>query len=100
MAEAAPAARTATFAPPQEAEVKVSGPSWRRGALRSAGPPPEPEPVVPAGTGPLTTVAGQPALEDTDPTQTAPDTGAAEAERAPRRRTRTARTARAGTGAR
>ncbi|MFC3521633.1 ribonuclease E/G [Streptomonospora nanhaiensis] len=100
VAEAAPAARTATFAPPQEAEVKVSGPSWRRGALRSAGPPPEPEPVVPAGTGPLTTVAGQPALEDTDPTQTAPDTGAAEAERAPRRRTRTARTARAGTGAR
>ncbi|QBI55335.1 Rne/Rng family ribonuclease [Streptomonospora litoralis] len=70
-----PAAPATTFAPPQESEVKVSGPARRGGALRSAGPPPEPEPVEPTD-GPLTTVAGQPTLEDTSPGDTAPDGGA------------------------
>ncbi|GAB3452991.1 hypothetical protein GCM10027570_31660 [Streptomonospora sediminis] len=81
----------ATFAPPQESEVRVSGPERRSGALRSAGPPPEPEPVAPA-EGPLTTVAGQASLEDTDPGDTAPDQ-TADAEpaepAATKRRTRT-----------
>ncbi|GAA4946319.1 hypothetical protein GCM10023224_32170 [Streptomonospora halophila] len=61
-AAATPASQAATFAPPQESEVKVSGPVRRSGALRSAGPPPEPEPVAPPER-PLTTVAGQSALE-------------------------------------
>ncbi|MFD0774294.1 hypothetical protein ACFQZ2_10190, partial [Streptomonospora algeriensis] len=54
-----PEPQATTFAPPQESEVKVSGPVRRSGVLRSAGPPPEPEPVAPT-EGPLTTVAGQP----------------------------------------
>ncbi|GAA4910014.1 Rne/Rng family ribonuclease [Streptomonospora salina] len=68
-----------TFAPQQDTEVKVSGPGRRSGVLRSAGPPPDPEPVAPP-EGPLTTVAGQPSLvgEDTasGSEQAAPDGGA------------------------
>ncbi|CAM3936510.1 hypothetical protein GCM10009799_39300 [Nocardiopsis rhodophaea] len=50
-------ART-TFAPQQDAEIKVSGPSKRGGAARQAGPPPEPEPVFTPGAAPLTRLAG------------------------------------------
>ncbi|MDT0301192.1 Rne/Rng family ribonuclease [Streptomonospora wellingtoniae] len=91
-----PASQAATFAPPQESEVKVSGPARRSGALRSAGPPPEPEPVAPPER-PLTTVAGQSALEGGD-TNPAAEPAAADAaadeqpqaeEPARKRRTRT-----------
>src|SRR5690625_997123 len=68
------AAQATTFAPPQESEVKVSGPVRRRGVLRSAGPPPAPEPMA-ATDGPLTSVAGQSALEGTAPGEPAPDEG-------------------------
>ncbi|MUL43067.1 Rne/Rng family ribonuclease [Streptomonospora sp. PA3] len=79
-----PEPQATTFAPPQEGEVKVSGPQRRSGALRSAGPPPEPEPVAPPA-GPLTTVAGQPALEDEEPGagRAAPEPAASDATAAP-----------------
>ncbi|MFC4561233.1 ribonuclease E/G [Nocardiopsis mangrovi] len=80
---------TATFAPPQDGEVTVSAPSGKRGgASRSAGPPPEPEPVFTPGSAPLTTLAGA------VPTESVP-AGAEE----PKKRTRTARTAATSTSA-
>ncbi|WP_067963915.1 Rne/Rng family ribonuclease [Nocardiopsis trehalosi] len=62
--------RTTTFAPPQDGEVRVSGPTGRRsGASRSAGPPPEPDPA-PVADGPLTTLAG--AVEAAPPVESVP----------------------------
>ncbi|KIH98148.1 ribonuclease [Streptomonospora alba] len=109
-----PEPQATTFAPPQEGEVKVSGPARRSGVLRSAGPPPEPEPVAPS-EGPLTTVAGQPSLagEDTSSgsgagpsdgdaaaTETPADEEPAAEKPAPKRRTRTRGTSSGGGGSR
>jgi ribonuclease E len=92
-------ARPLTMAAPQTGEVKVSAPAKRSGGVRSAGPPPEPEPVVTDSGKPLTTIAGdveaQPKPEVSGPAdeeEGAKRVESTRAAKAPRTRVRTART--------
>ncbi|WP_046469531.1 Rne/Rng family ribonuclease [Allosalinactinospora lopnorensis] len=92
------AARPLTVAAPQTGEVKVSAPAKRSGGIRSAGPPPEPEPVATDSGKPLTTIAGDVEAEPEPEVSESTDAeGAKGGERtrvakAPRARVRTAGT--------